>query len=57
VLGTASFAVLLLLLDQPEGAIELKVIRLTIGACSALDLKFVVIELHFAARAALLLER
>src|SRR2546426_12564630 len=46
VLGTASFAVLLLLLYQPEGAIELKVIRLTVSACSALDLKLVVIELH-----------
>src|SRR5213080_5209476 len=53
----ASFGLLQLFLDQPEGAIELKIIRLTIGTPSIVDLKFTVVELHLPARAALFLER
>src|SRR5439155_5387915 len=34
----ASFGLLQLFLDQPEGAIELKIIRLTIGTPSIVDL-------------------
>jgi hypothetical protein len=52
-----SFGMLGLLLDQPEGAIELKIIRLTISAPRVIDLKFTVVELHLPARAALFLER
>jgi hypothetical protein len=53
----ASFGLLQLFLDQSEGAIELKIIRLTIGTPSIVDLKFTVVELHLPARAALFFKR
>ena len=53
----ASFGLLQLFLEQPEGAVELKIIRLAIDTPSIVDLKFAVVELHLAARAALFLER
>src|SRR6266498_3353475 len=53
----ASFGLLQLFLDQPEGAVELKIIRLAIDTPSIVDLKFAVVELHLAARATLFLKR
>src|SRR5262245_43043408 len=53
----ASFSLLQLFLDQPEGAVELKIIRLAIGTRGIVYLKFTVIKLHLAARAALFFER
>src|SRR5262245_13616262 len=53
----ASFGLLHFFLDQLEGAVELKVIGLAIGTPCIVHLKFTVVELHLAARAALLLER